>query len=119
MSFSEINVQLWWVQVPTRKPIRSVRQFMNHIDEYKQVEEDQQQEKGKTKVVPQDRRDCRLDRCNNNRPWRDFVGQFESTTTQVVSIVFREPMQQIVEKIKSKSYFKWPNKMRKDPTRRN
>ena len=103
----------------TRKPIRSVRQFMDHINEYKWVEEDQQQEKGKTKVVPQDRRDFRLDRYNSNRPWRDFAGQFESTTTQVVSIVFREPVQQIVEKIKNESYFKWPNKMRRDPTRRN
>ena len=103
----------------TRKPIRSVHQFMDHINEYKWVEEDQQQEKGKTKVVPQDRRDFRLDRYNSNRLWRDFARQFKSTATQVVSIVFREPVQQIVEKIKSESYFKWPNKMRRDPTRRN
>ena len=102
-----------------RKPIRSARQFMDHINEYKWVEEDQQQEKGKTKVVPQDRRDFRLDKYNSNRPWRDFARQFKSTATQVVSIVFREPVQQIVEKIKSELYFKWPNKMRRDPTRRN
>ena len=102
-----------------RKPIRSARQFMDHINEYKWVEEDQQQEKGKTKVVPQDRRDFRLDKYNSNRPWRDFARQFKSTATQVVNIVFREPVQQIVEKIKSELYFKWPNKMRRDPTRRN
>ena len=36
----------------TRKSVRSVRQLMNHINEYKQVEEDQQQGKGKVKVVP-------------------------------------------------------------------
>jgi len=41
---------------------------MDHIDEYKWVEEDQQQGKGKAKVVPQDRRDFRSDRYNNNRP---------------------------------------------------
>ena len=35
-----------------RKPVRSVRQLMDHIDEYKMVEEDQQQGKGKAKVVP-------------------------------------------------------------------
>ena len=35
----------------TRKAVRSVRQLMDHIDEYKQVEEDQQQGKGKAKVV--------------------------------------------------------------------
>ena len=65
----------------TRKLIKSVRQLMDRIDEYKQVEEDQQQGKGKAKVVPQDRRDFRLDRYNFNRPWRDFIGHFGSTTT--------------------------------------
>ncbi|XP_050255174.1 uncharacterized protein LOC126701079 [Quercus robur] len=62
---------------------------MDHIDEYKQVEEDQQQGKGKSKVIPQDRRD------------------------------FREPMHQVLEKIKNESYFKWPNKIGGDPMKRN
>ena len=35
----------------TRKPVRSVHQLMDRIDEYKWVEGDQQQEKGKAKVV--------------------------------------------------------------------
>ena len=65
----------------TKKLIKSVRQLMDRIDEYKRVEEDQQQGKGKAKLVPQDRRDFRLDRYNNNRPWRDFIGHFGSTTT--------------------------------------
>ena len=54
----------------TRKPVRSVHQLMDRIDEYKRVEEDQQQGKGKgkIKVVPHDRKDFRSDRYNNNRP---------------------------------------------------
>ena len=36
----------------TRKPAKSVRQLMDRIDEYKRVEKDQQQGKGKAKVVP-------------------------------------------------------------------
>ena len=51
-----------------RKPVRSVHQLMDRIDEYKRVEEDQQQGKGKIKVVPHDRKDFRSDRYNNNRP---------------------------------------------------
>ena len=41
---------------------------MDRIDEYKQVEEDQQQGKGKEKamVIIKDRRDFKLDRYNNN-----------------------------------------------------
>ena len=50
----------------TGKPITSVRQLMDQIDKYKRVEEDQEQGKGKAKVIPQERRDFRSDRYNNN-----------------------------------------------------
>ena len=33
--------------------------------------------------------------------------------------MFREPMHQIMDKIKNEPYFKWPNKMGGDPTKRN
>jgi len=72
----------------TKKPVRSVHRLMDRIDEYKRVEEDQQQGKGKGKVIPQEMRDFRLDRYNNNRPRKDFAGQSRSTTSQVVNTVF-------------------------------
>ena len=65
----------------TKKPVRSVRRLMDRIDEYKRVEEDRQQGKGKAKVVLQDRRDLKLDTYNNSRPRRDFAGHFGLTTT--------------------------------------
>ena len=52
----------------TGKPTTNVCQFMDRIDKYKRVEEDQQQGKGKVKVVLQERRDFRSNRYNNNRP---------------------------------------------------
>ena len=52
----------------TGKPAISVRKLMERINKYKRVEEDQQQGKGKAKVVPQERRDFRSNRYNNNRP---------------------------------------------------
>ena len=52
----------------TEKPTTNVCQIMDRIDKYKRVEEDQQQGKGKAKVVPQERRDFRSNRYNNNRP---------------------------------------------------
>ena len=61
---------------------------MDRIDKYKKVKEDQQQGKGKAKVIPQERRDFKSDRYNNNRPRRDFVGQSGSTVPQVVNTVF-------------------------------
>ena len=52
----------------TKKPRSSVHRLMDRIDEYKQVEEDQQQEKGKAKVIHQDMRDFGSNRYNNSRP---------------------------------------------------
>ncbi|XP_050241410.1 uncharacterized protein LOC126690348 [Quercus robur] len=59
----------------TKKSVRSVRRLMDRIDEYKRVKEDQQQGKGKAKVILQDRRDFKSDRYNNNWPRRAFAGQ--------------------------------------------
>ena len=65
-------------------------------------------------------RDFRSDRYNNNnQPWRDFAGQLGPASTQVVNAVFREPVYQVLEKIKNESFFKWPNKMAGNPMRRN
>ena len=103
----------------TKKPIRSVGQLMDRIDEYKRVEEEQWQGKGKAKFIPQDRRDFRSDKYNNNQPRRDFAGWSGSTTAWVVSTMFREPVHQVLGKIKNEPYFRWPNKMGGDPMKRN
>ena len=64
-------------------------------------------------------RDFRSDWYNNNRPRRDYGGQSGSINTQVVNTVFREPVRQVLEKVKNESFFKWPNKIAGDPTKRN
>ena len=33
--------------------------------------------------------------------------------------MFREPVRQVLKKIKNKPFFKWPNKMAREPTKRN
>ncbi|XP_050263854.1 uncharacterized protein LOC126708076 [Quercus robur] len=103
----------------TGKPVTSIRQLIDQIDKYKRVEKDQQQVKGKDKVIPQEKRDFRSNCYNNNRPWRDFTQQSGPAAPQVVNTVFREPVHQVLEKIKNELYFKWPNKMSGDPLRRN
>jgi len=96
-NFDDVAIKTFKVSLPakhdlrkslTRKPVRNVCQLMNRIDEYKWVEEDQQQGTRKAKVVLQDRRDVRLERYNNNRPCRDFMGHSRSVATQVVNFVF-------------------------------
>ena len=90
----------------TKKPVRNMCRLMDRIDKYKQVKEDQQQRKGKAKVIRQDMRDFRSNKYNNNRPQRDFAGQSGSAAPQVVNIVFRELVHQVLEKIKNEPYFK-------------
>ena len=103
----------------TDKPVTSVHQLMDRIDKYRRLKEDQFQGKGKAKVIPQERKDFKSDYYNSNQPRKDLVGQSGSTYTQVVNAVFREPVQQVLEKIKNEPFFKWPNKMAKEPRRHN
>ncbi|XP_065633241.1 uncharacterized protein LOC136069075 [Quercus suber] len=100
------------------KLITNMHQLMDRIKKYKRVEEDQQQGKGKDKVIPQERKDFRSDRYNNNKPRRDFAGQSGSTNAQAVNTVFNEPVQQVLEKIKNEPFFRWPSKMVGNPERR-
>ena len=68
--FDEVAIRIFKVGLPsehglrkslTGKPITSLRQLMNRVDEYKRIENDQQQGKGKAKVIPQEMKDFRLD----------------------------------------------------------
>ena len=81
--FNDVVISTFKVDLPTEhglwkyltgKPVTNVHQLMDRIDKYKRVEEDQQQGKGKGKVIPQEMRDFRLNCYNNNRTLRDFAG---------------------------------------------
>ena len=122
--FDEVAIRTFKVGLPpehglrkslTGKPVTSLRQLMDQVDKYKRIEHDQQQGNGKAKVIPQEMRDFRTDRYNNNRPRRDYVEQSRSNNNQVVRAVFREPVHQVLEKVKNESFFKWPNKMVGNP----
>ena len=89
-SYDDVAISTFKVGLPaeydlrkylTGKPIASVCQLMDMIDKYRRIEEDQLQGKGKAKVILQERRDSRSDRIQNNRPRRDFVGQFGFANT--------------------------------------
>ena len=86
----------------TGKPVTNLRQLMDRVDKYKRIEDNQQQGKGKAKVVPQERRDFRSDRYNNNRLRMDYAEQPGSNNHQVVGAVFREPVHQVLKKVKKR-----------------
>ena len=64
-------------------------------------------------------RDFRSDRYNNNRSRRNYADQSRSNNTQVVGVVFQEPVHQVLEKIKNEPFFKRPNKMMGNPEKCN
>ena len=113
--FNEVTIKTFKVGLPsehglrkslTGKLVTSLRQLMDQVDKYKRIEDDQQQGKWKAKVIPQERRDFRTDRYNNNRSRRDYANQSGSNNTQVVGAVFRELVHQVLEKIKNEPFFK-------------
>ena len=57
-------------------------------------------------MIPQEMRDFKSDRIQNNRPRRDFVWQPGSANTQEVNAVFQELVQQVPEKVKNEPFFK-------------
>ena len=95
--FDEVAIRTFKVGLPSKhglrksltgKPVTSLRQLMDRVDKYKRIEDDQQQGKGKAKVIPQERKDFRSDRYNNNQPRRDYTDQSGSNNTQVIGAVF-------------------------------
>ena len=81
--FDEVSIKTFSVGLPseyglrkslTSKPITSLRRLMDRVDKYKRIEDDQQQGKGKAKVILQEMKDFRSDRYNNNRSRRDYAG---------------------------------------------
>ena len=127
-NFDEVTIWTFKVGLPSKhglrksltgKPVTSLRQLIDRVDKYKRIEDNQQQGKRKAKVIPQERRDFRSDQYSNNRPRKDYVDQSGSNNTQVVGAVFREPVHQVLEKIKNEPFFKRPNKMVGNPEKRN
>ena len=60
-NFDDVAIKTFKVGLPsehglrkslTGKPVTNIRQLMDQVDKYKRIENDQQQGKGKAKVIP-------------------------------------------------------------------
>ena len=69
-NFDDVAIKTFKVGLPSEhglrksligKPVTSLLQLMDRVDKYKRIEDDQQQGKGKAKVIPQERRDFKSD----------------------------------------------------------
>ncbi|XP_065631532.1 uncharacterized protein LOC112032353 [Quercus suber] len=75
--FNDVAIRTFKVGLPTEHGLRksltgklvtSIHQLMDLIDKYKRIKENQQQGKGKGKVIPHEKRDFKSDGYNNSSP---------------------------------------------------
>ncbi|XP_075640287.1 uncharacterized protein LOC142612041 [Castanea sativa] len=97
-----------------RRPSKDMRQLMRHIKEYKQLKDDRLLNKGKAPVINYPRNIG-----FQPRPRKDLRIQDSGPGMGEVNVAFKESVHRIVDRIKNEPYFKWPNKMAGDPSRRN
>lgn len=96
----------------TKKLPEDIRQLMRRIEEYKRLEDDRLQSKGKAPLI-----NCPRQGGFQPRPRKDLRVQEPVWQTGEVNATFKEPVHQIVERIKNEPYFRWPSKMEGDPSR--
>ena len=85
----------------TRRPPEDMEQLMRSIKEYKRM-----QNKGKALITSQPRQ-----RGFQSRPLKDLRIQKLGTQVGEMNVTFKEPVHRIMDRIKNKPYFQWPNKM--------
>ena len=98
----------------TKRPPEDMRQLMRCIKEYKWLEDDRLQSKGKAPFVNRSRPGI-----FPSRPRRDLRVQEPEMQMGEVNVAFKEPVHKIIDRIKNKPFFRWPNKMGGDPSWRN
>nr|XP_023873928.1 uncharacterized protein LOC111986519 [Quercus suber] len=98
----------------TKKPPEDIRQLMRRIEEYKRLEDDRMQSKGKAPMMSHPQAGAFQPRILGN-----LRIQKPKAQVREVNVTFKEPVHKILERIKHKPYFKWPNRMGGDLSRRN
>nr|XP_023897483.1 uncharacterized protein LOC112009375 [Quercus suber] len=97
----------------TKKPPEDMRQLMRRIEEYKRLEDDRLQNKGKAPMASRPRQGG-----FQPRNWGDLRIQELEALAGEVNVTFKEPVHRIIDKIKHEPYFRWPNRMGGEPSRR-
>ena len=83
-----------------RKPLKDIRQLIRRIEEYKRLEDDRLQSKGKVPLVSRPRQGS-----FQSRPQKDLRIQESKVQPGEVNVIFKEPMHKIIDRIKNESYF--------------
>ena len=98
----------------TKRPPEDMRQLMRRIEEYKRLEDDRLQSKGKALLLSHSQQGI-----FPTTPRKDFRMQEPEAQIGRVNVAFEEPVQKILDRIKNESFFRWPNKMGGNLSQRN
>ncbi|XP_030970542.1 uncharacterized protein LOC115990915 [Quercus lobata] len=98
----------------TKRPPEDMRQLMRRIEEYKRLEDDRLQNKGKARLLGRSRQGIIPARSKKNFRMQEPEAQIEG-----VNVAFKEPVHKILDRIKNELFFRWSNKMGGDPSRKN
>ena len=85
----------------TKRPFEDMRQLMRRIEEYKRLEDDRLQNKGKALLLGRSRLGVMP-----ARPKKDFRMQEPEVQIEGVNMVFKEPVHKILDRIKNESFFR-------------
>ena len=85
----------------TKMPPEDMRQLMRCIEEYKCLEDDRLQSKGKASLLNRSRQGI-----FPSRPRKDLKIQESEAQMKEVNVAFKEPVHKIVDQIKNESYFR-------------
>ncbi|XP_050258916.1 uncharacterized protein LOC126703905 [Quercus robur] len=89
----------------TKKPPEGMRQLMRRIEEYKRLEDDRLQSKGKAPMMNRPRQ--------TDFPFRPRGGltiQEPAAQMGEVNVTLKELVHRILDRIKHESYFRWPKR---------
>ena len=104
----------------TMRPLENMHQLMRRIEEYKRLDDDRLQGKGKVPASSQYNEDYRLERFQQRTRREPRVSSVDLVQrTKGVNVTFKEPIYKILERIKNEPYFLWLGKMGKDLARKN
>ena len=85
----------------TKMPPEDMRQLMRCIEEYKRLEDDRLQSKGKASLLNRSRQGI-----FPSRPRKDLKIQESGAQMKEVNVAFKEPVHKIVDQIKNELYFR-------------
>ena len=77
---------------------------MRQIEEYKKLEDDQQQNKGKAPATSQYVKDSQIGGFQS-QPRRELRIQEPNIQSREVNVAFKEPVHKILDRIKNEPYF--------------